>query len=278
MHTASQLFSSDFDVLIEGEQVGVPGLFPGWHPHDRFGIVIDGPFHAIGANLLIQAAIAAHYDVRPRRRSTVPVYPEIVAFHVGGPHGDLSNYDFWPPRKEVVLPRSPSVLLTEINARGITRLAVPDIAAGDVTELGKGPNSWAETYAARDLIASAFAYSPSGTVADDDVVIAAMSDRLEQNLHSVLHLRDAVDAVLARGGKLARPDPDVPAEIVAAVAEDNQRWAATVRGRLPEVPEAERDRLIALREASLARHGGTPPETYRRLTIEEGLGVLAALV
>ena len=76
---------------------------------DRFGIVVTEPLGGLGGSLLLQLAIAKFYSVRPDRRASVPVYPEIYLFHVGGPHGDFSYFDFWPPRKEVRVARSPSV-------------------------------------------------------------------------------------------------------------------------------------------------------------------------
>ncbi|MFI8510097.1 hypothetical protein ACIGHB_03105 [Streptomyces sp. NPDC085460] len=65
MHTATQPKPSSFQYLIGGENTDLTGLFPRWTPNDRFGILIDRPLGALGASLLIQAAIAAFYDVRP---------------------------------------------------------------------------------------------------------------------------------------------------------------------------------------------------------------------
>jgi hypothetical protein len=84
---------------------------------------------AFGASLLLQLAIAKFYEVRPERRAGTPVYPEIYLFHVGGPHGDFSYFDFWPPRKEVqVAAAEPVALLEAVNAHAITRLAMPRTA------------------------------------------------------------------------------------------------------------------------------------------------------
>ena len=69
----------------------------------------------------------------------MPVYPEIYLFHIGGPHGDFSYFDFWPPRKEVQVAASqPVSLLEAINAHGITRLAMPlgDIGAESALRTG----------------------------------------------------------------------------------------------------------------------------------------------
>ena len=104
MHAASQLFVEAFEVQVEGERVSPDTVFPDWSPLDRFGIVVTEPLGGLGASLLIQLAIAMFYSVRPDRRAGTPVYPEIYLFHVGGPHGDFSYFDFWPPRKEVRVP------------------------------------------------------------------------------------------------------------------------------------------------------------------------------
>ncbi len=126
MHVADQLFVEAFEVRIGGERVSPEAVFPDWSLLDRFGIVVTEPLGGLGASLLLQLAIAKFYSVRPDRRADMPVYPEIYLFHVGGPHGDFSYFDFWPPRKEVrVAASQPVSLLEAINAHGITRLAIP---------------------------------------------------------------------------------------------------------------------------------------------------------
>lgn len=84
MHTATQLDSSHFEVRLSDQPATVAELFPAWALHDRFGILVHEPFGALGANLLIQAAITSFYDAAPERRCGSPSYPEIYAFHVGG--------------------------------------------------------------------------------------------------------------------------------------------------------------------------------------------------
>lgn len=280
MHTALQLFTGDFDVAIDGRKVGVDGLFPNWDARDRFGIVVDGILDGIGASLLIQAAVAAHYDFRPGRRGSTPAYPEIYAFHVGGPKGDYSNFDFWPPHKEVFLPsRSPNALLTEINARGITRLAVPDIAPGDIENLQDGPSIWAEQYSARDRIVSCFAYSSSGTVAAGDVTVRALNSRIEQNTHSTLRPLETARAALAGNDEVAYTEEnakDLPQDVLDGIAEDVRRWVATVEARADEVTPEHLGVLLVEREARTLAAGGSPEEVFRRLDIEQALRVIAA--
>ena len=100
MHAAGQLFVEAFEVQVEGERVSPGTVFPDWSPLDRFGIVVTEPLGGLGASLLLQLAIAMFYAVRPDRRAGTPVYPEIYLFHVGGPYGDFSYFDFWPPGRK----------------------------------------------------------------------------------------------------------------------------------------------------------------------------------
>src|SRR5436190_24384995 len=89
MHVADQLFVEAFEVRIGDERVSPEAVFPDCSLLDRFGIVVTEPLGGLGASLLLQLAIAKFYSVRPDRRASVPVYPEIYLFHVGGPHGDF---------------------------------------------------------------------------------------------------------------------------------------------------------------------------------------------
>ena len=94
-----------FAVTIDGSPATFDDVLPEWRSHDRFGVIVDRPLGAIGASLMLQAAIAAFYEADPGRPGHV--YPEVYAFHVGGFHGTLAWYDVFPPRKEVVVPDEP---------------------------------------------------------------------------------------------------------------------------------------------------------------------------
>jgi hypothetical protein len=76
--------------------------------------------------------------------------------------GDHSSYDFWPARKEVLVEDDPRLVLAAINDRGITRLAVPEVERVFVDHEYKEPS------AARDRIATAFVYSPTGRVVNPE--------------------------------------------------------------------------------------------------------------
>lgn len=83
MHVMALLKADMFDIAIERQKASARELFPDWNAHDRFGLVIDEPIGGLGATQLLQVAMAAYYDIKPSRRTSLRVYPEIYAFHVG---------------------------------------------------------------------------------------------------------------------------------------------------------------------------------------------------
>jgi hypothetical protein len=269
LHTSKQLDESLFAVSIHGADGSRDEVFPEWHEHDRLGVVVHEPFGAVGACHLIQLAITAYYDVKPRRRDGfVPfrrdapparnpnaIYPEIYLFHVGRDFGNHSIIDVWPARKEVVVEADARVVLDAINDRAITRLAVPDGAPMHVE------HEWKEPAAALDRIAGAFAYSASGRVADPDVVIAGTDPRTEANAKQILN----PDATLAR----ALDGPSAPEE------SDPDLLARSYPAQLQRRQDAGRDGLDEARERrSALRERGLVWESYRRINVETALQML----
>ncbi|WP_049744293.1 hypothetical protein [Mycolicibacterium goodii] len=263
MHTALQLFATDFEIQIDGVPVDLASLLPGWHPYDRFGIVVHEPYGAIGASYLIQAAIVAFYDVRPERRAgrgpgivepnELAIYPEIYVFHVGGRHGDYSMFDFWPARKEVFVDADARLVLDAINDRAITRLAVPDGPSAPVE------HEYKEPAAARDRIRSVFAYSATGRVDPADIEIRGVGSAVESNPRDVLDPVRMCTEVSAPGfGRLDSTDPVLL----------QREWARLVLERADEAShglEVARARRDALREVSGLC------ETYRRISVDDAL-------
>lgn len=267
MHTATQLYPESFRCEIDGTHADLAELLPGWGPGDRFGIVVDRPLGTLGASLLVQAVVAAFYDLRRSRRIEAPSYPEIYAFHVGCPMGDHSAFDFWPPRKEVVVDsEAPVDLLAAVNAHAVTRLAVPEVPPGDLARLEEGPSTWVERESALERIVSCFGYSPDGMVDGADVTMRSEDPRVEQNVDATFDLLSRVESVLSDAAE------------GAAYSADTLRWAEQVRRRADEVPEEHLVRLRAARGEAAAAHGGTRVETYRRLTVPEALGRLTGLL
>lgn len=258
MHVVSLLKTEMFDVTIAGKPASIADLFPDWHPHDRFGLVIDEAFGGIGATHLLQSAMMAYYDIKPERRTSKAVYPEIYAFHIGGGRGAHAPYDFWPARREVILRTSDHrEILDAINDRGITRLAVPDRPMRDVVHRPK------EEDAAFDRIASAFVYSATGIVADGDVIISGNDKRTEYNPNQVLR----------PVSEMARPRTVNSAGRPVKETEDDYTDWLLERAR--DVTEEERI-LARTRREELRDAGGLTTERYRRVSVAEALKRLAS--
>src|SRR5262245_50520817 len=117
MHTATYLSRSTISAELAGDAIAVDQVFPGWGEHDRLGIVVESAYGIVGASLLIQIAAFLFYDVRPQRRDAVKRYPELYAFLIDRPMGDLAMFDFYPRRREVIVPREPDAVLDAINDR-----------------------------------------------------------------------------------------------------------------------------------------------------------------
>ncbi|HWH25113.1 MAG TPA: hypothetical protein VNT53_00500 [Pseudolysinimonas sp.] len=257
MHTARQLNSSLFSYEVDSQPATLDTVLPDWGPLDRFGIIVHEPFGTIGASYLVQSAIVAYYDIRPSRRDfATPSYPEIYVFHVGGRYGSHAYFDFFPPRKEVFVENDPVAILTAINDRGITRLAVPDR-----TDIEPVQHEWKEPSQAIDRIQSAFAYSATGRTRDADVWISASKRSAEANGVMTLFPNNS---------------PTEAQEAVAALAGMNmdtgERWQDMSLDREIEVDEATR---VALRErrATLKTEKGWA-ESYRRIPAAQSLQML----
>nr|WP_218681418.1 hypothetical protein [Rhodococcus qingshengii] len=250
MHTAKMLDVSKFEVSIEARPKTCSDLFPGWHPWDRFGIVVHDAYGAIGASLLIQAAVAEFFRAR-RAGGRRDIYPEIYAFHVGRDHGDLSMYDFWPFHKEVVVDNDPVKVLHALNDRGITRLAVPDGTARLTEYL------WPELHAAQDRIQTVVAYSAGGQTERADVELKSLSRDVEFNTETAF---DIVDFSLSLTGS-----PNL--------TDDERRFVGHVWSRQFNNAPSAREEARLRYEAN--RTGGLSVETYRREDVAFALSHLA---
>jgi hypothetical protein len=274
MHTATQLNREGFYVELAGTPAEVDDLLPNWHVADRFGIVVTEPYGGIGASLLIQLATVAFFDVKPvRRLRDTAEYPEIYLFHFGGVHGDCSSFDFWPPRKEIVVSRpEPIALLEALNAHAISRLALPDGSFGDREALRVGPSTWAEEHSAGARIKSSFAYGAAGTVPEPDILLRSDHPCIEENVNSTLNAEQAVRAYLALPQDefvASLPGPSVP--------DDVRRWGDKVFSRVGEVDVLSKDTMRSVRSRMLAEHDGVSTETYRRLTVDDALRRIARM-
>lgn len=242
MHTAEELKEATFAVAVDGRAATVDDLLPGFDEHDRLGIVVDAPCGVVGASLWLLAGIFSFYELQRRGGEDFWIYPDFFAFHVGEPRGHHGALDIWPPHKEPVVEAEPTALLQAINDRGITRLAVPDGRPAALDGLER------EALASlRGRLRSAVAYSPDGRTGADDVAISgdAVTDGYVE------------DVLLAE--QLIERMGDSPAAVVVAA-------------HLDEVPAAERRRIATDRQE--LREDGRTTERYRRVDVEEALGLL----
>jgi hypothetical protein len=247
MHSSRELRSSSFEITVGGREVRLVDLFDGFGERDRLGLVIRQPCGAVGASALITAAITAFYDLHRARGADFFAYPDYFLFHVGRPLGDHARLDIWPSRKEVVVPEDAEQVLEAINDRAITRLVVEDGEPGEPTF---EPEALAS---ARARIATCLVYSASGRVRDADV-------RIRSNPVS----EGYVDAVL---------DPEARLASLRERNDGDRARADAIAARLGEVAPEERRRIKRARKDLV--EGGVPIETYRRISLDEALGLLA---
>lgn len=257
MHSA-KIPPNLFDVQIAGKQGSISELFPGWDAHDRFGIVINEAFGGIGASLLIQAAITSFYAAEPTRAGKLAQYPQIYAFHVAERHGDMSTFDFWPPRHEVFITSDAYELLGAINDRAITRLAIPDVTSASDDYVEAAPSGWTDRWCATERIRSVFAYSPNGDVGQPDVVIEGRHPRLLEMASSALAPEKTAEMVASWS------DQEVLAmEVGPTSVADMRQYLEIFRTRICEVDAKAARRKADQREQQIARNG--MKETYRRV-------------
>lgn len=179
MHIIEALRSEFYEVEMAGQSAARSTVFPGWSARDRFGIVLYEPLAALGAVHLIQLACMCFYDSKPSRRTDRKIYPEIFAIHVGQWQGMHGNLDFWPARREVLVPDDHQEILSAINDRAITRLAIPERVSRGL------PHRRKEEDCARDWLETVVAYSPRGRVVAPDFLIRSNSPRSEIDVQRI---------------------------------------------------------------------------------------------
>jgi hypothetical protein len=166
VHSTSELSPSSFSITVGGRPGDLDDVFPGFSDRDRLGVVVRRPGGAVGASLLILAAVTAFYDVQRRRSEDFFIYPDYFILHAGRPFGDHRRLEIWPSHKEVMVLDEPEELLRAINDRGVTRLLVEDGRPRDAVLAD-------ETLAsARGRIATTLAYAPGGRVRQADVELS----------------------------------------------------------------------------------------------------------
>ncbi len=261
MHTAQAVQMANFTVQRDGIEAD-PATLLDFAAPDRFGIVATQPYGALGAGLLISLATAAYYDVPGRQRRTSLLYPEIYVFHVGGPWGNLSSFDFWPERKELFLASDPNAVLRAINQCGITHLAVPDLPE---REFAYG---YREPEIAAERLKQCYGYSPTGRTAAADTLVRTTAGGIlwnyEASLAPELYLEDMEKAV-ATDARMRSQDPEAR----------DFRWIIDyLRGRWDEVSRDDPAYRAAWERAREANAAGRLEESYRRTDAQRALRLL----
>jgi hypothetical protein len=247
MHSSQELESSMFDIRVGGREQRLVDLFEGFEEQDRLGVVVRRPFGAVGASALITAAVTAFYDIQRARGEEFFIYPDYYLFHVGRPLGDHSALDVWPGHKEVVTPDAPEAILRAINDRAITRLALED------GEPGSAEFDRESLASARNRIRTCLAYAPAGRVRDADVRMASND--------------------VAEGYVRAALDPEGALAEMAGAEDGGGAYAQAVAARAGEIDPETRARLRAQRADVV--EDGVAVESYRRIDLDEALGLLA---
>jgi hypothetical protein len=260
MHLAYDIKADFFDIAIEDQPASRQNLL-GWDLRDRLGIVVDRPFGALDAALMIMVAATAFYDASKKRRMR-PLYPDMFLFHAGGPWGAHATLDFAPDHKEIFARNTPQELLRAINHVGITHLLLPDRQAHPVKHRFKEPE------AALDRLKMVFAYGPPGEVASPDVRITAtpfapLIGTFESTLVAEPYL-----AMLEKMGSAPETRATDKAELDIMLP--------MLRARLHEVLPDDPDYLRHLARLEAARSAGTTSEDYRRVPPEDALSMLRA--
>jgi hypothetical protein len=253
MHSSRELSSSSFEVRVDGRPARLDDVFEGFGEQDRLGVVMSRPCGAVGASALITASITRFYDFHRARGEEFFVYPDYFLFHVGRALGDHARLDVWPRRKEVVVGEEPQAILEAIDDRGITLLAVEDGAPGEADLDDEVLAS------ARGRIRTCLAYSPSGRVENADVEIAG-NEVTEGYVTGLLDPETRIERLRA--------------EADASGSDAIRARIAAIESRMGEV---DRDaRLQVLEARSELLRDGVPVETYRRIGLEEALGLLGS--
>ena len=262
MHTATEIQTNMLVVEENGATIDATTLLE-MGDLDRFGIVIRSPFGALGAGLLLSLAITSFYDVRGKDRRARNLYPEIYLFHVGGPWGCHSAFDFWPEGKELFLPDDPVEVLRAINRHGITHLAVPDTPGRQVL------HGYREPEIAAERIKHCFSYHASGSVEVPDILIRTTSQKVIWNYAGTLRPELYIDDM----EQSLRTDPALQAQ--TAMAKDYRRVIHYLRQRWDEISRTELAYLQAEERIARAQTEGHLEESFLRIDVAQAISMLA---
>ena len=80
MHTADELRSADFRIVVDGNPAQFVDLLPGFGQVDRLGVVVRRPCGGLGASILTLAAVTAFYDIQRARSAEFFIYDKAFTF------------------------------------------------------------------------------------------------------------------------------------------------------------------------------------------------------
>jgi hypothetical protein len=127
---------------------------------------------------------------------------------------------------------------------------------------------------ARGRIATCLAYSPAGRAADADVEIVGNSVT-EGYVEAILDPESRIERLRAEAGAPSASAPQPAAASASAPQADALRARiASIEARLGEVQRDVRMRILRERRALL--RDGAPVEAYRRIPLDEALGLLGS--
>ncbi|WP_426005249.1 hypothetical protein ACPFL9_01015 [Paenarthrobacter sp. NyZ202] len=261
---ATDIRKDMFTISVRGKPVSTDEVLPDWTARDRLGIVTREAWETLGASLLMQLAALLHYEARPERRTRAAQYPQIYVFHVGRMHGDHSSFDVWPPRHEILVEDDPAALLAAINDRAITRLVLPDVPSHGTDFLRTALNGWTDESVILENLASAWAYSSSGTVDSHDLKIESSAEELERMSTWAL----APEETFARYAPLSGKELVETMQIGPSSENDLQQWLRTLKGRVDETP-AQTRRIIGDKRRATGELKRI--QTFRSLSTQEAL-------
>ena len=260
MHVAIDVQPSMFSVQIDGRGGGLTDVWSHWTKHDRLGVVVNEPWGALGASLMIQLAALRHYECAPDRRGPHAQYPQTQVFHLERMHGDHSSFDVWPPRHEVLVRGGPAALLGQLVDRGITRLLVPHGGRVDDAVFAAMPSGWSDRSALQDNVIEAYEYSASGELTPGGAgVVTLSSDAEELERMSAWALQP--EQTYAQYSPLDDETLVRTMNIGPSTASDLRSWLGVLRTRITETPATLRAELSASRAASLTE--GTRRQQFR---------------
>ena len=250
MHVAIDVQPSMFSVQIDGRGGGLTDVWSHWTKHDRLGVVVNEPWGALGASLMIQLAALRHYECAPGRRGPRAQYPQTQVFHLERMHGDHSSFDVWPPRHEVLVRGGPSALLGHLIDRGITRLLVPHGGRVDDAVFSEMPSGWSDRSALQDNVIEAYEYSASGELTSGRRGMVTLSSNAEE-LERMSTWALQPEQTYAQYSPLDDETLVRTMNIGPSTAPDLRSWLGVLHARITETPAMLRAELSASRAASL---------------------------